>query len=78
MLLNNTRKYLHVRIIYTIRITDFCGCLSFPPRSCTKAAVEEGVRKDFPLLSEVPYHDNLLIMRYKGKGQRTTGHVGPV
>ena len=55
-----------------------CGCLSVPPRACRKAVVEEGGRKDYPLLSEVPYHDNLLIIGYKSKGHPITGHVGPV
>jgi hypothetical protein len=54
------------------------GCLSVPPRSCTKAVVEEGGRKDFPILSQIPYHDNVLIMGYKGKGHPITRHVGPV
>jgi hypothetical protein len=40
--------------------------------------VAESGRKDFPLLSEVSYHDNVLIIGYKGKGQPITGHVGPV
>jgi len=52
-------------------------CLSVPARSCTKALVEEGGRKDYPVLSEVPYHDNVLIMGYKSS-HLSTGPVDPV
>ena len=55
----------------------FCVCMLFPPRSCTTAILQEGGRKDFPLLSDLPYHDNLLIMEYKCKGHPITGHEGP-
>jgi hypothetical protein len=55
-----------------------CGCLSIPALSCTKSVVEEGGRKDYPLLSEVPYRDNMLIMGYKCKVHPSTGPVGPV
>jgi hypothetical protein len=55
----------------------FCVCLSVPARSCTKAVVEEGGIKDYPLLSEVPYHDNVLIMGYK-RSDLSTGPVDPV
>jgi len=54
-----------------------CVCLSVPPLSCTTPILQDGGRKDFPLLSAVPYRDNLLIMEYKGKGQPIAGHVGP-
>jgi len=54
-----------------------CVCLSVPPRSCTTAILQEGRRKDFPLLSAVPYRDKLLIMEYKGKCHPITGHEGP-
>jgi hypothetical protein len=73
------RENISMYVYFTLSaLLIVCGCLSVPPRSCTKAVVEEGGRKDFPLLSEVPYHDNVLIMGYKGKGHPITGHVGPV
>ena len=53
-----------------------CVILSVPSRSCTTAILEESGRNGFPLLCEILYQDNLLIMEYKGKGHTITGHEG--